>query len=112
MCRLLCTSPSEPTNLEAPRERTSGTTVLSEILSPMQIDTGDTAFVLVSCALVQLMTPGLGFFYGGMVRSRNVLNTLMLSFATMAVIGVTWVLWGYSLAFAPGKGALAGWIGT
>ena len=63
------------------------------------IDTGDTAWMLVSSALVLLMTPGLAFFYGGLVRSRNVLNTMMMSLILIALIGVTWVLWGYSLAF-------------
>lgn len=66
---------------------------------PPAIDTGDTAWVLISSALVLLMTPGLAFFYGGLVRSRNVLNTMMMSLVLMAVVGVTWVLWGYSLAF-------------
>jgi Amt family ammonium transporter len=65
------------------------------------IDTGDTAFMLLCSALVLLMTPGLAFFYGGLVRSRNVLNTMMMSLLLMAMVGVTWVLWGYSLAFAP-----------
>ncbi len=65
------------------------------------INTGDTAWVLVSSALVLLMTPGLAFFYGGLVRSRNVLNTMMMSLVLMAVVGVTWVLWGYSIAFSP-----------
>jgi ammonium transporter, Amt family len=64
------------------------------------INTGDTAWMLVSSALVLLMTPGLAFFYGGLVRSRNVLNTMMMSLVLMAVVGVTWVLWGYSLAFS------------
>jgi ammonium transporter, Amt family len=74
---------------------------------------GDTAFVLISAALVLLMTPGLAFFYGGFVRSRNVLNTLMMSFVLMAIVGVTWVLWGYSLAFAPGNAFIGGlqWLG-
>jgi Amt family ammonium transporter len=63
---------------------------------------GDTAFMLVSAALVLLMTPGLAFFYGGFVRSRNVLNTMMMSFILMGIVGVSWVLWGYSLSFAPG----------
>ncbi len=63
------------------------------------LDTGDTAFMLVSAALVLLMTPGLAFFYGGLVRSRNVLNTMMMSLILMAIVGVTWVFWGYSLAF-------------
>ncbi|MFB2919268.1 ammonium transporter [Aerosakkonema funiforme] len=65
------------------------------------IDTGDTAWMLISTGLVLLMTPGLAFFYGGLVRSRNVLNTMMMSLILMAVVGVTWALWGYSLAFAP-----------
>jgi len=66
-----------------------------------KIDTGDTAFMLFSSAMVLLMTPGLAFFYGGLVRSRNVLNTMMMSLILMALVGVTWTLWGYSLAFAP-----------
>ncbi len=65
------------------------------------INTGDTAWMLVSSALVLLMTPGLAFFYGGLVRSRNVLNTMMMSLVLIAVVGVTWILWGYSLAFSP-----------
>lgn len=68
---------------------------------PSPLDSGDTAFMLFSSALVLLMTPGLAFFYGGLVKSRNVLNTMMMSLVLMAVVGVTWVLWGYSLAFAP-----------
>jgi ammonium transporter, Amt family len=63
------------------------------------IELGDTAWMLVATGLVLLMTPGLAFFYGGLVRSRNVLNTMMMSLVAMAVIGVTWCLWGYSLAF-------------
>jgi len=77
------------------------------------IDTGDTAWVLMSAALVMLMTPGLGLFYAGMVRAKNVLGTMMHSFTMVALVGVTWVLWGYSLAFG-GDGALIGnleWIG-
>jgi ammonium transporter, Amt family len=64
------------------------------------INTGDTAWMLMSSALVLLMTPGLAFFYGGLVRSRNVLNTMMMSLVLMGIVGVTWVLWGYSLAFS------------
>jgi Amt family ammonium transporter len=71
-------------------------------------DTGDTAFMLLSAALVMLMTPGLAFFYGGFVRSRNVLNTMMMSFLLLGVVGVTWILWGYSLAFAPGLPFIGG----
>jgi ammonium transporter, Amt family len=65
------------------------------------INTGDTAWMLMSSALVLLMTPGLAFFYGGLVRSRNVLNTMMMSLVLMAIVGVTWILWGYSIAFSP-----------
>lgn len=69
---------------------------------------GDTAFMLISSALVLLMTPGLAFFYGGFVKERNVLNTLMMSFILMALVGVSWVLWGYSLSFAPGTPFIGG----
>ena len=61
----------------------------------------DTAFVLVSAALVMLMTPGLALFYGGMVRSKNILATLMENFILLGVVGVLWALYGYSLAFGP-----------
>ncbi|HEY9618653.1 MAG TPA: ammonium transporter [Microcoleaceae cyanobacterium] len=64
-------------------------------------DPGDTAWMLMSSALVLFMTPGLAFFYGGLTRSRNVLNTMMMSLIAMAIVGVTWILWGYSLSFAP-----------
>lgn len=66
-----------------------------------KIDTGDTAFVLISAALVMLMTPGLALFYGGMVRTKNALSTIMQSFFIVALISVQWVLWGYTLAFGP-----------
>ncbi len=69
---------------------------------------GDTAFMMVAAALVLLMTPGLAFFYGGFVRSRNVLNTMMMSFILMGIVGVTWVLWGYTLSFAPGNAIIGG----
>lgn len=72
----------------------------------------DTGFMLMSAALVLLMTPGLAFFYGGFVRSRNILNTLMMSFVVMAIVGVTWILWGYSLAFAPNLSVLGKVIGN
>ncbi len=73
------------------------------------IDSGSTAWMLTSSALVLLMVPGLALFYGGMVRKKNVLTTMMMSFVAMAVIGVQWVLVGYALAF--GKSALGGFIG-
>ena len=68
----------------------------------------DTAFVLVSAALVMLMTPGLALFYGGMVRSKNILATLMENFILLGVVGVLWALWGYSLAFGPDLGHFIG----
>ena len=66
------------------------------------LDSGSTAWILTASALVLLMTPGLGFFYGGLVRAKNVVNTIMLSFIAMAVASIVWVLWGYSLAFGTG----------
>ncbi len=72
------------------------------------IDKGDTAWILVSTALVMLMTPGLAFFYGGMVRRKNVLGTMMHSFFILCLISVQWVLWGYSLAFGPDIGGIVG----
>ena len=71
------------------------------------ISAGDTSWILVSTALVLLMTPGLAFFYAGLVRRRNVVNTLMMSFAALGVVSVVWALAGYSIAFAPGND----WIG-
>ena len=69
------------------------------------INAGDTAWVLVSSALVMLMTPGLALFYGGLVRRKNVLSTIMHSFFILGLVSVTWVLWGYSLAFGPDAGS-------
>src|SRR3982075_3906259 len=75
----------------------------------MPIDKGDTAWVLTCSAFVLLMTaPGLALFYGGMVRQRNVLATLLQSFAALALISIQWVLFGYSLAFGPDHGGLIG----
>ena len=71
-------------------------------------DTGDTAWLLVSAALVLLMTPGLAFFYGGMVRAKGVLNIMMMSFGAMGVVGVLWVLYGYSMTFGQDKADLFG----
>ncbi|MBF2027994.1 MAG: ammonium transporter [Oscillatoriales cyanobacterium C42_A2020_001] len=68
-----------------------------------KLDTGDTAWMLMSAALVLFMTPGLAFFYGGLVRSRNVLNTMMMSLIGMGLVAVIWVLWGYSLSFSVGE---------
>jgi ammonium transporter, Amt family len=78
-----------------------------------KIDSGDTAWVLICTALVMLMTPGLAFFYGGMVGRKNVLGILMQCMILLCIVGVQWVLYGYSLAFGPGKGFWGGfdWIG-
>ena len=65
------------------------------------MDTGDTAFMLIATALVMFMTPGLALFYGGLVRSKNVLGTIMHSFICLGLISITWVIFGYSLAFGP-----------
>jgi len=73
-----------------------------------QPDTGDTAWMLASSALVLLMTPGLAFFYGGMVRARSVLNMLMMSISAMGVVTVLWVLYGYSMSFGNDKGGVVG----
>ncbi|MBK8463075.1 MAG: ammonium transporter [Nigerium sp.] len=73
-----------------------------------EISAGDTAWVLISAALVLLMTPGLAFFYGGMVRAKGVLNMLMMSFVTMGTVGVLWILYGYSMAFGNSLGGLVG----
>ncbi len=78
--------------------------------TPGQVDSGDTAIVLVSAGLVLLMTPGLAFFYGGLVRSKNVVHTMILSLVCMALVGVLWGLFSYSLSFAPG-GALDRFVG-
>jgi len=78
------------------------------------VDTGDTAWILLSAALVMLMTPGLAMFYGGMVRSKNVLGTIMHSFIAIALISIQWILFGYSLSFGPDVHGLIGsldWAG-
>jgi len=72
------------------------------------VNTGDTAWILTSAALVLLMTPGLALFYGGMVRVKSVLNMMMMSFGALALISVLWVLYGYSLAFGNDVGNLFG----
>ena len=84
------------------------------VTSSETVSAGDTAWLLVSAALVMLMTPAVGFFYGGLVRRKNVLATIMHSFFILALISVQWVLWGYSLAFGPDVHGLIGnldWIG-
>jgi Amt family ammonium transporter len=77
------------------------------------ISAGDTAWVLMSTALVLLMVPGLAFFYGGLVRNKSALNTMLMSLGALAVVTVQWVLFGYSLAFGPGSSWIGGfaWLG-
>ena len=72
------------------------------------INAGDTAFVLICTTLVMFMTPGLAFFYGGLVRRKNVLNTMMSSLFIMGVASVLWVLVGYSLSFSGDIGSVIG----
>ncbi|KAF0135091.1 MAG: ammonium transporter Amt family [Candidatus Saganbacteria bacterium] len=78
------------------------------------INSGDTAWVLISTALVILMTPAVGFFYGGMVRKKSILSTIMMCFAALFLVSLQWVLIGFTLAFGPTKGGLIGglsWLG-
>ena len=78
------------------------------------MNTGDTAFLLLSAALVMLMTPGLALFYAGMVRSKNALGTIMQSFIIIGVISLEWILWGYSMSFGPDMWGIIGsleWFG-
>lgn len=95
-------------------DQPAGAQLVPDAAAP-KIDSGDTAWVLMSSALVLLMTaPGLALFYGGMVRQKNALATIMQSFIIMALISLQWVLWGYSLAFGPDKAGIIGgleWLG-
>ncbi|HKN86457.1 MAG TPA: ammonium transporter [Nitrospiraceae bacterium] len=101
--------PPVPALVEAPTAAAAASAV------PAKIDSGDTAWLLMSSALVLAMTaPGLAIFYGGMVRKKNVLNTLMQCFIILCLISLQWVLWGYSLSFGPDKGHIIGgleWAG-
>ncbi len=81
---------------------------LSAEVATSTIDSGDTAWVLVSTALVLLMTPGLALFYGGMVRTKNVVSTMFQNFAALSVVGLVWVIAGYSLAFSSSGSGLIG----
>lgn len=74
----------------------------------MPVSSGDTAWLLISSALVMLMTPGVALFYGGMVRRKNILSTTMMSFVCLALIGLLWVLYGYSLGFGSDRGGFIG----
>lgn len=79
-----------------------------EQTAAVAISSGDTAWVLMASALVLLMVPGLAFFYGGLVRNKSALNTMLMSLGALALVTVQWVLWGYSVAFGPGSS----WIGS
>lgn len=83
----------------AKQEATASAQASAAPASAPKNDAGDTAWILISTALVMLMTPGLALFYAGMVRRKNVLGTIMQSFIILALISIQWVLWGYSLAF-------------
>lgn len=103
--------------LAAPALGVQESVAAAEAASPQLVpgpalDTGDTAWVLVSTALVLMMTiPGLALFYGGLVRSKNILSTLMHSFFCVALVGVLWVVCGYSLAFGEDRGGFIGGLG-
>src|SRR5438045_1345482 len=81
---------------------------LSTLAAATKVDTGDTAWMLVATALVLMMTPALGLFYAGLVRSKNTLNTFMMSIAALGVVTVAWVCVAYSLAFDSGLGFVGG----
>ncbi|MBI5204772.1 MAG: ammonium transporter [Nitrospirae bacterium] len=101
---------AEEAQIEVPKAEAPAVTAPA----PLKVDTGDTAWVLISAALVMLMTPGLALFYGGMVRRKNVLGTIMQSFIALGVMTILWVLYGYSLSFGPDKWHMIGgleWIG-
>lgn len=72
------------------------------------MDTGDTAWILVSTALVMLMTPGLALFYGGMVRAKSVINMMMMCFGALGVVSILWIIFGYSVAYGESIGGLLG----
>jgi ammonium transporter, Amt family len=109
------TPPAAAPAAEAPKADAPAAAAPAAAPAPPKIDTGDTAWVLTSTALVLLMTaPGLALFYGGMVRQKNALGTLMHSFIILALISIQWVLWGYTLAFGPDRGGIIGgldWMG-
>jgi Amt family ammonium transporter len=90
-------------NVALASDQGSATGVVKQV-----IDTGDTAWVLIAAALVMLMTPGLAFFYGGLVRRKNMLSVLMQCFMILCLISLQWVVIGYSLSFGPDKGSLIG----
>src|SRR5512136_2004428 len=82
--------------------------VLTSTTSAQEINAADNAWVLISAALVLLMIPGVGFFYGGMVRKKNAISTIIFSFAIMGIISLQWIFYGYSLAFGKDIGGIIG----
>ena len=106
---LVLTSAASITNAQTPAQSLEDRLAKVESATSSAQSSGDNAWMLVSTALVLMMTgPGLALFYGGLVRKKNVLGTLMQSFILMAVVSVLWALYGYSLAFAPGKAFIGG----
>jgi Amt family ammonium transporter len=83
-------------------------TATEDVAKTVEINTGNTAWVLISAALVMLMTPGLAFFYAGMVNRKNVVSTLLQNYVALALIGILWVVVGYSLAFSEGNALIGG----
>ena len=103
--RLGASLTSAPTGARNRRWEPAAATIALAAADPAALNTGDTAWLLAASALVLLMAPGLALFYGGMVRSKSVLNMIMMIFGALAVDHVTWVLVGYSLAFGDDLGA-------
>lgn len=108
-------APQTPATEQAPMSPVSPAEAPAAPTPPPTIDKGDTAWLLTSSALVLMMTvPGLFLFYGGLVRGKNILGTIMQSFIVVGLISIQWVLWGYSLAFGPDVGGMIGslaWFG-
>src|ERR1017187_686342 len=82
--------------------------MVNEMSATLTSNSGDIAWVITATALVMLMTPALGFFYGGLVRKKNIVSTIAQCFIIFAVISLTWALWGYSLAFGPSYHGIIG----
>src|SRR5215216_6737614 len=104
MASRVCVSSGVPGSSRPSRPIHSSPVTERSNMTPLDIDSGNTAWILTSSALVLLMTPGLALFYGGMVRAKSVLNMMMMSFGALALISVLWVLYGYSLAFGDDVG--------
>ena len=101
--------PSFANDAASGSDETKSTTPEPKPPEAPKLDTGDTAWMLVSTGLVLFMVPGLALFYGGMVRRKNVLGTMMHSMVALAIIGIQWVLFGYALAFGKSQHGIIGW---